>query len=177
MVQYTANDLHPCLFIISGQTILRGVCFKTAFGNKHKNPHFRHKNNKKICTVFLSKFVLFIKRWNVRQSINKTLASYEYSKYVEQTICPTEATHISDNWVWFYEEVSNIIYLIQMHDRLQSQWTLQSIQQYAAIKYQICSIWSHLLVNVNINHVTHTVQRRTPIVFRTAFKRMTFIST
>jgi len=28
-----------------------------------------------------------------------------------------------------------------------------------------------LLVNVNINHVTHTVQRRTPVVFRTASKR------
>jgi hypothetical protein len=34
-----------------------------------------------------------------------------------------------------------------------------------------------LLVNVNINHVTHTVQRRTPVVFRTVFKRMVFIFT
>ena len=33
------------------------------------------------------------------------------------------------------------------------------------------------LVNVNIRHVTHTVQCWTPVVFRTAFKRSTFIFT
>jgi len=32
-------------------------------------------------------------------SDDKTFSSYEYSKHAEQTICSTEATHISDSRV------------------------------------------------------------------------------
>jgi hypothetical protein len=79
--------------------IFRRVGFKTGFGIKHKNPHYIQENNKKICTAFLSKFVIFLKKSGARQPISKTFSSYEYSKYVEQTISPTETSHISDSRV------------------------------------------------------------------------------